>query len=194
MKRFLSLFICISVIFAAFCGCNLPSVNLTSTSTPSEDLLKFFDYLKAGDYVSAEGYVYNFSTLGFKPDGQSELQKRLESLLTASRNVSVISEGEIFGRDCTVTVELTTLDFGKLDKALSERVLDEIKTREFNGETFETNEAILAVVYSVLDSMTVSMTEYYSSNRYDVDMKFSDDCWKIVCSEELYSAIIGYAI
>ena len=194
MKRFALIAVCAVLIAGILCGCNMPSINLTTTTTPSEDLMYFFECLAKEDYAAAEEYVYNFSSLGFVQDSGDELDRRLSKLLTQSRSVRIVSEGEVYGKDSTVTIELTTLDFKKLETALSEKVVEEIKARQFVGQTFETEEEILAVVYEILDSMTVSMSDYYSTKQFDVDMKLSDNHWKIVCSEELYSAIIGYAI
>lgn len=194
MKRIAVLAVCVVMTVCILCGCSMPSINLTTTTTPSEDLLKFFDYLAAEDYANAEGYVFNYSSLGFVQGSGDELDQRLSRMLTESRSVRIVSQGEIYGRDSVVTIELTTLDFKKLETALNARVLEVIQERQFVGQSFETEDKILAVVYEVLDQMTLSASEYYSTKQFTVDMKLSENHWKIVCSEELYSAIIGYAI
>lgn len=175
-------------------GCEMPSINLTFSNPPADDVNIFFDQLSKGNYAVAEDYIFNYSSAGFESKSDDPINQKIFELLKKSRSVEIVEQGEVYGKSSTVTIRLTTLDFRKLKASLTDKTLEEIKAREFRGESFDTEEAIITVTCEILDKMTPSISEYYSTNEFEVNMRLSDGKWKIVCTEELYSALIGYAI
>lgn len=191
-KKITAFLMCLCMLL--LCACQPVSLNLSSTGDPSEDIIKFFDCLSRSDYDAAMDYVGNYSDLGLERINGSDTEKQIYDFLTASRHVEILGSS-VTGSSASVSISYTTLDFRKLDSALSARVKNEIKQRQYSsGMVFDSEEAIVPVINKVLEDMITEPNDYYTTEQIDVAMQFDDGKWKIYFDDRLYSALIGYAV
>lgn len=169
-------------------GCNPPSISVGGLGSPADDVASFFGSLKTGNYDEADSYLENYKSLGFGGSAQTPLQEKFFEMLASNRAFSLVGEPKISGRSGTVTIELTSLDFRKLEDKLAEM----IDARKNDGDALDSEEAIEEALTETLDGM--DMAACCTTEQFVLDVKYADSKWKIVVAENFYSALIGYAV
>ena len=197
LKRRISA-VLLAVLLFILSGCG-PAKSLTKLPEPSESVKEFFTCLKREDYAGVDELVYNYSTLGMAEvtadvsDSDAMTDKLLYELLRDSRDYKLSGQGKISGREAQIDLSLTTLDYRKLAEPLGEKVTQAVKEAKYRGQTFASASDISPVIISELEKfMEVSASDVMTTEDFTVEMKYSDKKWKIVVSDELYKALIGY--
>lgn len=196
VKRiFTAVLLAAALLFLTGCGA---AKSLTQLPEPSESVEAFFDCLKREDYAGVDELVYNYTTLGMAEidanasDSDTATDVLLYELLRDNREYK-LGTAEINGRDAKADLSLTTLDYRKLTEPLGEKVTEAVKAAKYRGQTFQSASDINPVINSELEKlMEVSGSDMMTTEKFELEMKYSDKKWKLVISDELYKALIGY--
>lgn len=181
-------------LLLSLCACSFGTVSLTELPKPEESVNAFFACLKNGDYEGADRYINNYQTLGFSSAKENdELIESFYKVLIGGRSYGFTGASVVSGREAFLTIRFTTLDFRKLEQPLTERVVEDIKQRQYIGETFETKEEVLAVVSEQISGILSQSDELMTTDYFDLELKYDEGIWKFDIGESFYSALIGYA-
>lgn len=199
MKKRLTAWL-LAVMMLMLSGCS-EAVSLTTLPDQRESVDAFFTYLKNEDYDGADDLVYNYATLGMKTvtanesDSDAMVDKLLGDYLRESRSYTVENVGEMTGRDTTVDISYTYLDYRKISEPLNRRVTSEIKERKFAGEKFEDDASVMPVMVEQLQKlMEASGSDLMTTEQYKLELRYREKKWRIVVTEEFYQGLIGYAV
>ncbi len=193
MKRIAALIL--SLVLLILTGCNMPSINLTGYDTyPEDDLQAFIDCLNNEQYDASSVYLKNYSTLGFFgfPAGTAHASMLIS--LNASRSFEVLGSSSIHGRNAAMSIEYTTLDFRKVKTDLSTLALEAIDNVQFETGQVPSDEEIDVIVTQVLETMLADPAPYYTTEEFRLSFQYEDNVWKLTCTNEFYSALIGYIV
>ena len=198
MKRMIKLaaLLLTAAIVSALCGCGTPVVG--RLGEPREDIGAFFEALAAEDYDTADGYLYNYRSLGFEK-GSGEASEDTDAAGMMLRAVGQsrrceVTACEVSGREASVTVELTVLDLGKLSAALDAAVADEVAARRLAGDACDDPSEVEALAAEMLENLLEQPGDHLTSDSFVLEMIHDAGRWRIVMTDELYAALCGYAV
>ena len=192
-KKLLSILMCICILILS--ACSAPTITMCAGSAPQpEDCVEdFFLCLRSGNYSGADALVQNLSTLGFSGVFSDELYSQMNQYLTNSRSYTPVGECKVKGHSAEMTIRLTVLDFRKVESTLAQTATTAVSELEFAGT--EVDDSMLdGIIQSSLAMLMQTPTEYYSTEEITLQLHYEDDQWKLVCSDELYSALVGYIV
>ena len=193
MKKIIAIILSLSLLILS--GCNMPAISLTGyKSTPEEDFGTFISYLNSGEYNTASNYVENYSSLGFSQFEDNEVYTILLDTLNNSRSFKVMGSSSIRGRHAKMRVEFTTLDFRTFSNALTDASIAYIDQFQYDNGIQLTDAEIKDVIIEMLNKLMEDPTPYYTTQIFELEFKYLDDLWKLSCSKEFYSALIGYIV
>lgn len=196
MKTKLAAVVFIAVLLLSVCGCSGEAVSLTELPDPTVSVNSFFGHLENEDYAEADALVYNYVTLGMTESDRIEdpVMQVFYRELNAQRSYEIVMEPQITGKNAVMTVKVTTLDLRKVYDPLIVNVKESIRHLQYVGEKVDTEEAILAVASEELGKLLSGNKSMTTSGVFAVELVYSKGEWRLVISDELYSALIGYAI
>lgn len=193
MKKIIAIFLALSLLILT--GCDMPSISLTGyDSMPEDDFSTFISHLNSGDYNTASEYIENYSSLGFGTFENNEVYTVLLDTLNSSRSFKIMGSSYIRGRHARMSVEFTTLDFRTFSNALSETSIARIDQIQYDNGIQLTDEEIKEVIIEVLGTLMEDPAQYYTTQIFELEFKYLDDTWKLSCSKDFYSALIGYIV
>lgn len=193
MKRLGAALMCLMLLLLA--GCELPTINLTGYDTlPEDDFAAFIGCLNEGRYDDASVYLDNYTSLGFASFEEGSIYESLQDCLNASRSFTVLGSSSVHGRDAAMTVELTTLDFRLLEDTLTEASLAIIDERHFETGEIPDDEEIEQIMNEVLQTLVQEPEKYYTTGVFRIEFRYDSSVWRLNCSDELYSALVGYIV
>lgn len=193
MKKIIAIILALSLLVLT--GCDMPSISLTGyKSTPEDDFNTFISYLNSGSYDSAAEYIENYSSLGFSDFEDNEVYTVLLNTLNNSRSFKVMGSSSIRGRHARMSVEFTTLDFRIFSAALTDTSIARIDQIQYDNGIQLTDEEIKNVIIDTLNTLMEDPTQYYTTQIFELEFKYLNDMWKLSCSREFYSALIGYIV
>lgn len=196
MKTKLAAIVFIAVLLLSVCGCSGEAVSLTELPDPTVSVNSFFGHLENEEYAEADALVYNYVTLGMTESDRIEdpVMQVFYRELNAQRSYEIVMEPQITGKNAVMTVKVTTLDLRKVYDPLIVNVKESIRHLQYVGEKVDTEEAILAVASEELGKLLSGNKSMTTSGIFAVELVYSKGEWRLVISDELYSALIGYAI
>lgn len=193
MKKIIALIITLSLLILS--GCEMPSISLTGyDSTPEKDFEAFIANLNAGSYDAAAEYLDNYLSLGFENFENNEVFTSLLDALNSSRSFKVMGRSSINGRSAKMSVEFTTLDFRVFSNALSETAIARIDKIQYDTGTQLSDDEIKDIIIEVLGTLMQDPTPYYSTQVFELEFRYIDNVWKLYCTKDFYSALIGYIV
>lgn len=193
MKKIIAIIAMLSLLILS--GCDMPSISLTGyASTPEKDFESFISYLNSGSYDAASEYLDNYSSLGFESFENNEVFTSLLDSLNNSRSFKVMGRSSIKGRSAKMSVEFTTLDFRVFSDALSEAAIARIDQIQYNNGTQLSDDEIKEVIIEVLGTLSQDPAQYYSTQVFELEFRYVDNVWKLHCTKDFYSALIGYIV
>lgn len=186
----------LSAILLALCGCSGEAVSLTELPDPTVSVEEFFEYLSNEEYTAADELVYNYVTLGMTKSGNIDdaLMQVFCRQLKEQRSYEVVTEPQVSGKTAIMTVKVTTLDLREVYDPLIENVKETIRTMQYNGENTDSEEIILEVASEELSSLLTSDKPLTTTGIFAIELVYSNGKWRLIISDELYSALIGYAV
>ncbi len=193
MKKIIALLL--SFCLLALAGCDLPVIDLSGNkSSPQEHFGEFISSLNSGDYEKSSEYIYNYASLGFSSfEGENEIYSKLLTALNGSRSFSV-KGCSVSGHEAQLEIDFTTLDFRKLDDALSSATIDSIDEKQYATGVALDDEEIQAVMSETLDRLMEAPDSFYSTQSFSLQLFYSGDLWKLNCSDAFYLALLGYIV
>lgn len=93
-----------------------------------------------------------------------------------------------------MSVEFTTLDFRIFSAALTDTSIARIDQIQYDNGIQLTDEEIKNVIIDTLNTLMEDPTQYYTTQIFELEFKYLNDMWKLSCSREFYSALIGYIV
>ncbi len=188
--------ITVVIFILSLCGCTGEAVSLTELPDPAVSVESFFEHLENEEYDAADELVYNYVTLGMVDSDRVEdpLMQVFCSELNRQRSYEVVMEPQVDGKKAIMTVKVTTLDLRRVYDPLIVSVKETIKRMQYEGEEVETDETILAVATDELNKLLTGEKSMTTTGIFAVELVYSKGEWRLIISDELYSALIGYAV
>jgi len=185
-----------AALFMLLGGCTVPTIELCTggASSPGECFAEFMQYMNLGEFEAADGCLYNYETLGFGAPGGDAMYSGMYSQLQLSRSGKVLSTLSQDGDSALLEVELTTLDFRKVETALSELTSQKAQEMKMDGIEITDDAQIKQIMSECFNQLMQTPQELYTTDTFQLELVRKDGRWLIVCTEEFYSALIGYAM
>lgn len=199
VKKYIVCFFCVICAAALLGGCALPTYNLSFDGTPSKGLDTFMRALIDGDDKKTGGMIYNYAWDGSSSLAGETLGKNDRAILECLRSgrsyrIDETSERIVDSHHATVTMEFTTFDIGKFRDELSGQVVAQVQQRQFEGTVFEEASEIDPIVEEIKARLLRSPQQFQTTASFEVEMISHQGRWKVVLTNELYSALTGYAV
>lgn len=183
-------------------GCaGLPSYNLSNGGDPAEVVTQFLDAVVSGDGADVSDLVENYAWQSgedspFNGAAVSESDLALYQCVQESRayewsGKSAYAEDE---HHATVAVNYTSFDVGQFQKTLTEKVVTEVKQRQYEGEVFGNPSDTTDIIEQYKAELLQNPKEFYTTQTYDIELVSRGGRWRIVLSDEFYNALTGYAM
>ena len=87
-----------------------------------------------------------------------------------------------------------TFDIGRFENTLSEIVLDTISQMQNEGTIFEDSSDTDQIIEAEKQKLLQSPEDFITTKSYTVEMISYKGQWRVVLSDEFYSALSGYAV
>lgn len=194
MTRKISILLSLLTVLLTLSACTPPTISLFASDRqhPEECVHTFFDCLRHDDHSGADACLHNLSTLGLGETMPEGLYSQLYQYLKDSRSYSIIDQSAS-ALDAEITIELTVLDFRKIEATLTETVTTKVAEIEYQG--LELDDAQLSqLIETTLSELMLNPAAYYSTGQFAIPLFYVDDVWQMDCSDNLYSALFGYIV
>ncbi len=196
-KRWILLFI-LPVLAAQLLlgGCTMPMYTMCvdEADNPQNCFEEFFGCLRSGNYEEADTYLSNYRTLGFGSLGSDEFSSLLDQHLSSSRSARVTETVFHRGFEATLRIEYTTFDFKKFEPVLTEATTQKVHDLQYEGQTVEGDDQYEALMLECANELLLAPQDYYTTKSFLLDFEKIDGEWKMICTDEFYSALVGYTI
>ncbi len=199
IKKQIVCFLCVVCAVALLVGCTLPTYNLAMDGTPSQGLDKFMRAVMDGENDKIRQMLYNYTWDAASVSDSESFGKNdravLECLRTRrSYRIADGSERTVDSHHATVGMEYSTFDIGKFQDELSRKVVAEVQRQQFEGTVFEETNEIDPIVEEIKSQLLEQPQRFQTTASFDVEMISHQGRWKVVLTDELYSALTGYAV
>ena len=186
----------LAAMLLTLCGCSGEAVSLTKLPDPALSVESFFEHLEKEEYAEADELVYNYVTLGMTGSERIEdpLMQVFYRELNSQREFEIVMEPQVKGKTAVMTVKVKSLDLREVYDPLIVNVKDTIRHMQYEGEKVDTEEAILAVASEELGRLLAENESMTTTGIFAVELIYSKGNWRLIISDELYSALIGYAV
>lgn len=183
-------------------GCaGLPSYNLSDGGDPADVVVRFLDAVVSGDGSDVSDLVENYAwesgaEIPFGGAAVSESDLALYQCVRESRAYE-LSGKSAYAEDehhATVAVNYTSFDVGKFQTALTEKVVAEVKQRQYEGEVFEDFSDTTDIIEQHKAALLQNPKEFYTTQAYEIELVSRGGRWRMVLSDEFYNALTGYAL
>ena len=195
--------LCVFTAFFALISlsaCTLPTKIIGDFPDPEDTVTAFFDSVCAGDFEKSDTYLEGVS-LVVKNQPQDIFSQKLFDYLLKSYQYQLIGNvnKKQFEADCQISFRyldfnLLTDDMKSASTKLGKRYIAESKegyvTADENGISL-TDSGAQKIAAEVLDSLMVEPEKYYSTQIFDVSLKYNSYQWLVYISDGLFEAISG---
>lgn len=184
------------IMLLTVCGCSGEAISLTELPDPTESVDEFFKLLADEEYAAADELVYNYVTLGMTRSGNVDdaVMQVFCRELNAQREYEIVMEPQVNGKNAVMTVKVTTLDLREVYDPLIANVKDTIRHMQYVGEKADTEDIILEVASEELSLLLTGDQPMTTTGIFALELIYSKGQWRLIISDELYSALIGYAV
>lgn len=194
LKRFFILLIS-TLLVLSLAGCEMPSISLTGyASYPEDDLQNFINCLSEGRYDDSSAFVNNYTSLGFQELTEGTIYASLLDSLNESRSFTVLGSSSVKGRNASMSIEFTTLDFSKLEDDLSAASLEAVNQHQFETGELPSDDEIEQLMVQELELLLSDSVKYYTTREFRLTFQYKDSVWRFDCTDEFYSALVGYIV
>lgn len=198
-KGLLLRLLCITAAFAVFMlagGCTAPTIELCTggSATPQQCFENFMTYINSSEFEEADACLYNYETLGFASPGGDPLYAKMFNHLQQSRRGRILRTVSQEGGNACLEVELTTLDYRKVESALAQLTSEKAQEKKMDGIEITDDSQIKQIMSECYDQLMQDPQSQYTTSTFELELVKKDGSWLIVCTEEFYSALIGYAM
>lgn len=184
-------------LFLILASCSLPTYNISSSTPPDKILLEFMDAVLSGEDGDVDDLLYNYSwdnTQHKIDENVSPTDALILNYLTESRAYQIIGNPKYTGsHSAQITLDYTTFDIKKFQQSLKEKVVEIIKQKQYNGATFENPDDTKDIIEKYKKQLLENPDEFYTTEQFTIEMINSSGKWRVVLSDEFYSALTGYA-
>lgn len=181
-------------------GCTLPTKVIGYFPEPKDTVTAFFDSVCSGDFEKSDTYLDGVS-LVVKNQPQDIFSQKLFDYLLKSYRYQLIGNVKKNRFDAECQVSFTYLDFNLLiddmkaaSTKLGKRYIAESKegyvTADENGISL-TDSGAQKIAAEVLDRLMSEPEKYYSTQIFDVSLKYNSYKWLVYIPDDLFEAISG---
>ena len=164
-----------------------------------ETVEQFFKALKMGDYHAAEDCLAERTELDGQRDSGDNLQDRVLETLKESWSFRLLGDCVTEKTNAWQEVQMQALDFSRMEQDLQrgtrEKLLELTRTAErsqiFDEAGDYRPEAAETVYDAALSDLLDHPGDYYSSVGLRVQVRLTQDGWKIVPTKDLMDALSG---
>ena len=196
-----SCFILSLVICLLLGSCDFPMRVVGNIPDPQQSVEGFFDSVCEGDFKKADTYLGDVS-ISMKEEVTDGFSKKLLQYLKESYRYEITEKAKTDSLNASQTVIFTYLDFSLLTDDLRARSSkigqkylaehNETYTETTDNTSILTDEGANLVAEEALDSvMKKNPEKYYTSETFDIRMKYQNGKWIILIDNELFEAISG---
>jgi len=164
------------------------------SADPEQCFEDFLMHINSNEFEEADACIYNYETLGFAVPDADSLYTKMFNCLQQSRTGNVQKIVSQQGNNAVLEVELTTLDYRKLEIALAQLTKEKAQEAKMDGLDVSEDAQIKQIMSECFDQIMQNPQEQYTSSVFELEFVKRDGRWLIVCTEEFYSALIGYAM
>lgn len=199
VKKQMVCLICAVCAVALLAGCTLPTYNLSMEGSPSRGLDNFMKAVVNGEDEKVGRMLYNYTW-----DGESELDSQefgendraIFACLRSGRSYQIDDSAEqrLDSHHAIVPMDFTTFDIAKFRDTLSGDVVAAVQQKQFEGSVFQEMSDIDPIVEEVKAELLKQPQRFQTTAHFDVEMISHKGRWKVVLTDELYSALTGYAV
>ncbi len=104
---------------------------------------------------------------------------------------SAVLQSTVSGKEAAQAVAFTHLDISLISDELHERATEIAYDYAYNSIDINNEETANKAVKEALDQLEGSITDYYRTEVFVINMKYVGGEWKIVLDDSLYRAILG---
>lgn len=198
--RRVCLYVILTICAAALlCGCDLPTYNLSGGDTPLQTFEEFMEAVINGENDKIGDMIYNYSwDSEHMPDfqGMGENDARIIECVEMSRSYEIVSGSGymIDSHNAQIAVNYTTFDIGRFEDMLSGTVLETIQRMQYEGTVFEDSSDTDQVIEAEKRKLLENPEDFITTKSYTVEMISYKGRWRVILSDEFYSALSGYAV
>lgn len=188
------------VLCGILSGCELPLTIIGNIPAPEDTVTDFFDGICEGDYKKADACLSG-SSIAMKNTPSDEFSVALMNYLQESYDYRLTGDVQMDGMEASQEIEFNYLDFDLLSEDLSSkstslgklyiRTQDKDHTEIKDGVCTLTEKGAQSVAKEALDSIMEQPDKYYSVSTFNVHMRYQQQSWKIVMTDDLFEAIAG---
>ena len=198
LAAILLLFILLLVVFSALQS-HSSAVSLVSIPDPQEAVTKFFDYICAEDYASADTLLKNYELVGSAGQPEGEVAQKLHAALIDSLSCTLNGDCEISGNTAVQKVTITYFDLASLSErlnAITAEKMDALVNEMNDSELYDENgsyreEVVMQVLSDAVDSVLEAPQQYYVSKNLSINLSYESSEWLISADDELFECLLG---
>lgn len=194
--------IAVSVILCLLMiGCTPPTLVVDHMPDPQDTADVFFQSICQRNYQQADTYLTTPSLVR-NDEELNGFSEKLLIYLEQSYRYRLLGKADIHDTSATQKVIFTYLDFNLMKEDLHEAATtigknciglkDKETTQEIDGGIVLTDEGAELVAEQALDEIMKTPERYYSTERFEITLKYHDGSWKITIDDDLFDAISGH--
>jgi len=178
------------------CACEAPVIACFTdeNNTPERCYELFVECMSNERYSEAEKYIMNYETLGFDQRQDDPFTSMMFSAIARSRSGRVIERVSDDGHKVTLNVEFTTLDLSLIAPVLTEATSTLVYDTQFAGIEVSSSDQYEQAMIDSLQTLLEHEKDYYRTAAFTLDFELYEGEWKMISTQEFYSALIGYSL
>ncbi len=170
-----------------------------SEQDPQDTIREFFLAIKSGNYDAANACLVGGSDLGLQTEPGTEVEKAAMLALQESWNYSLFGDAVVRKTNAWQQVQIQTLDFSRMEYDLQKQTrfellamaktmpLESLYDEEGNTRREAAEEAYDRAMLSLLENAE----EYYATQGIELELRLTENGWKIVPGTALLNALSG---
>ena len=188
-----------AAMLLCFPATNGRSLVTESEQNPQDTIREFFLAIKSGNYDAANTCLISGSDLGLQTEPGTEVEKAAMLALQESWNYSLFGDAVVRKTNAWQQVQIQTLDFSRMEYDLQKQTrfellamaktmpLESLYDEEGNTRREAAEEAYDRAMLSLLENAE----EYYATEGIELELRLTEDGWKIVPGTALLNALSG---
>ena len=188
-----------AAMLLCFPATNGRSLVTESEQNPQDTIREFFLAIKSGNYDAANACLVSGSDLGLQTEPGTEVEKAAMLALQESWNYSLFGDAVVRKTNAWQQVQIQTLDFSRMEYDLQKQTrfellamaktmpLESLYDEDGNTRREAAEEAYDRAMLSLLENAE----EYYATEGIELELRLTEDGWKIVPGTALLNALSG---
>lgn len=186
-----ALLISAAAVYVCRYAINRKPVSLIDIGNPEDAVVGYFDALLDEEYETCDKYVMDFSIAEMQGEPESELGKMMHTLLTDSYEYKLISNSDVSGKEASVLVEVSYMDFDLLGEAMKKKANAIAAEMNYHGEDIFSEDIAMEIAFEALKEVECSVSDFCISESITVSLVYDGSEWKMLYNEALENMLMG---